>query len=314
MRPPSPRSARHAVPLALPWFMLDLLPSGRSLPMTRGGTRIVWRLVAVLAVTTAVSSCTRESVAPFGASIRAPGHVARVVAASPVSVATLLDSFSIGGVYTVLPRGRFWGRYARSPEKEQYAGTVSTHPTGLELPVGLPVRILASGSYTSRATAAFLSEYCAPYGASDPRCAVTAFSYTVHGLADGPGVLWPYEPGAGLRLAWSRTAGFYEQFYGDFPAAEFFRGVVPASDTATLRELHFRRAGCCYYIPWGSAAWETYEGSWRFGVVPDDGARAELGETPVLRLRGPRTDAPMAAPATFTVTTANADSITATRW
>jgi hypothetical protein len=238
--------------------------------------------------------------------------VARAVEA--VSVTTLLDSFAIGGVYTVLPRGGFTGRYARSPEKEQYAGTVSAHPTGLELPVGLPVRVLASGSYASQVTTAFLSEYCALYGASDPYCAVSAFTYTVHGLAPGPGVLRPYESGAGLRLAWTRTAGFYDQFYGDFPTAEFFRGVVPGTDTVALRELHFRRAGCCYYVPWGSAAWETYEGSWRFGVVPDDGARAELGEAPVLRLGGPRTDAPMTGPATFTVNTASGDAITATRW
>ena len=267
----------------------------------------------VIALATAAGSCTREPVAPSTEPLRALGHAVGALAASPISVTTLLDSFAIGGVYAVLPRGGFTGRYARSPEKEQYAGTVSTHPTGIQLPVGLPVRVVASGSYTSRATAAFLSEYCAQHF-SDRYCAVSEFTYTVHGLAPGPEVLRPYEPGVGLRLAWSRTAGFYDQFYGIFPTAEFFRGVVPATDTTTRRELYFHRAGCCYYFPSGSAAWETYEGSWRFGVVPDDGARAELGEAPVLRLEGPRTDAPMAAPATFALSTANGDSITATRW
>ncbi len=267
----------------------------------------------MIALATAAGSCTREPVAPSTEPLRALGHAAGALAASPVSVATLLDSLTIGGVYTVLPRGGFTGRYAGSPEKELYAGTVSSHPTGIQLPVGLPVRVLASGSYTSHATAAFLSEYCAQH-VSDRYCAVSEFTYTVHGLAPGPEVLRPYESGAGLRLAWSRTAGFYDQFYGIFPAAEFFRGVVPATDTTTRRELHFRRAGCCYYFAMGSAAWETYEGSWRFGVVPDDGARVELGEAPVLRLEGPRTDAPMTAPATFTLSTTNDNSLTATRW
>lgn len=280
----------------------------RHRPFVIGGQLLVLTLAA------GVSACTREPVAPAAAPIRALGPVAQAMTASPVPVATLLDSFAIGGVYTVLPRGGFTGRYARSPEKEQYAGTVSSHPTGIELPVGLPVRLLATGSYTSRATAAFQSEYCARYGTGDPRCPVDAFTYTIHGLAPEPGVTWPYEPGTGLRLAWSRTAGFYEQFYATHPDAQLFRGVIPAADTAGRRELHFRRAGCCYYIPSGSAAWETYEGSWRFGVVPDDGGRAELGETPVLRLQGPRTDAPMAAPATFAVTTASGGAITATRW
>ncbi|MBI2406809.1 MAG: hypothetical protein HYV19_00720 [Gemmatimonadetes bacterium] len=270
--------------------------------------------MAYLVATAALGSCAREPVAPASDPIRAPSHTVRSAAAPPVSVATLLDSFAIGGVYTVLPRGGFTGRYARSPEKEHYAGTVFTHPTGIELPVGLPVRILAEGSYTARATAAFLSEYCASYGAKDPRCPFGAFSYSVHGLAPGPGVLHEYESGTGLQVAWSQTAGFSERFWATHPSAEFFRGVVPASDTAASRELHFRRAGCCYYIPLGSAAWETYEGSWRFGAVPDDGGRAELGEAAVLRLLGPRTDSAMVAPAMFRVTTTGGDALTATRW
>ncbi|MBI2408707.1 MAG: hypothetical protein HYV19_10445 [Gemmatimonadetes bacterium] len=242
----------------------------------------------------------------------------RAELAPPMSVAALLDSFAIGGVYTVLPRGGYGGGswYARSPEKERYAGTVSGHPTGLELPVGLPVRILAAGSYTSHATAEFQRDYCALAGhASDPRCSAELFTYTIHGLADGPGVARAYEPGMGLALTWSRTAGYYERFYGVFPTAEFYRGLVPAADTATVRELHFRRAGCCYYFPSAdTAVWETYEGSWRFGAVPDDGGQAELGVPAVLRLLGPRTDSAMTAPATFSVTTTTSEPIGATRW
>ncbi len=261
-------------------------------------------------------ACAREPVAPAYSPWRAAGAVTRAELAPPVAVGVLLDSFSLGGVYKVLPRGGYAGGsyYARSPEKEQYAGTVSSHPTGLELPVGLPVRILAAGSYTSRQTAAFQSDYCASH-ASDSICVVASFAYTVHGLADGPGVSRPYEPGMGLALTWSRTAGYSDRFYGVFPNAEFFRGRVPALDTATLRELHFRRNGCCYYNPsWRTPAWETYEGSWRFGAVPDDGGQAELGVPAVLRVTGPRTDAPMAAPATFGVATTTGEAVTGTRW
>jgi hypothetical protein len=103
--------------------------------------------------------------------------------------------------------------------------------------------------------------------------------------------------------------------YAAHPIAEFFRGPVPAADTATRRELHFNRSGCCYYIPWGTtAAWETYEGVWRFGAVPDDGGQAELRMPSVLRVRGPRTDAPQEAPADFTAEVAAGDSIVTTRW
>ena len=119
----------------------------------------------------------------------------------------------------------------------------------------------------------------------------------------------------GLTIAWSRVGPQTVVFYAQFPLAEFFRGRVPAADTAVTRELHFWRNGCCYYIPWGTtAAWETYEGRWRFGAVPDDGGQAELGVPAVLRLSGPRTDAPAAAAADFTVGTTTGDSIVDTRW
>jgi hypothetical protein len=273
---------------------------------------------SVLGLMTILGACAREPVAPPQASARLADDAVRAGLAPPMSVAALLDSFAIGGVYTVLPRGGYGGGswYARSPEKERYAGTVSGHPTGLELPVGLPVRILAAGSYTSHATAEFQRDYCALAGhASDPRCSAESFTYTIHGLADGPGVARAYEPGTGLALTWSRTAGYYERFYGVFPTAEFYRGLVPAADTATVRELHFRRAGCCYYFPSSdTAVWETYEGSWRFGAVPDDGGQAELGVPAVLRLLGPRTDRAMTAPATFSVMTTTGEPIGATRW
>lgn len=175
--------------------------------------------------------------------------------------------------------------------------------------------MLAEGSYVSRSTAAFQTGYCAPYGATDPICGIASFTWTVHGLMPGPGVLLPYDPGTGVALSWSRYAGYYDRFFGLVPSAEFYRGVVPAADTATRRELHVTRARCCYLIPWGTtAAWETYEGVWRFGAVPDDGGQAELGVPAVLRLRGPRTDAPQAVPADFTVETSSGDSIVTTRW
>ena len=251
---------------------------------------------------------------------RAPvetGHSVRAITEPVASVGILLDSFSIGGVYAVMPRGGYSGGmwYARSPEKDVYAGTIGKHPTGLVFPVGLPIRVLAEGGVLSRSTAAFQTGYCARYGATDPICSVASFMYTVHGLAPGPGVPRPYEPGMGLALTWSRTAGYYDRLYAEHPVAEFFRGPVPAADTATRRELHFNRVGCCYYIPWGTtAAWESYEGVWRFGAVPDDGGRAELGLPPVLRLSGPRTDAPQTVPANFTAEVAAGDSIMTTRW
>jgi hypothetical protein len=118
-----------------------------------------------------------------------------------------------------------------------------------------------------------------------------------------------------LSLTWSYTAGYYDRYYAEYPVAEFLKRQVPAADTATRRELHFNRVGCCYYIPWGTtAAWETYEGIWRFGAVPDDGGQAELGVPPILRMRGPRTDAPQAEPADFTAEVAAAESIVTTRW
>lgn len=170
--------------------------------------------------------------------------------------------------------GGMW--YARSPEKDVYAGRINNHPTGLVFPVGLPIRVLAEGRLISRSTPAFQAEYCWRYGAWDPICSVGAFEYTVHGSAP-----W-YEAGTGLYLTWSRSAGYYDRFYGLYPTAEFFRRPVPSADTLSRRELHFNRMGCCYYIPWGTtAAWETYEGVWRFGAVPDDGGQAELGVSAV---------------------------------
>lgn len=272
----------------------------------------------VVMVAAALGACAREPVAPTGQAraVTAPGG--RAAMAPEVSVSALLDSFAIGGVYTVLPRGEYYGgmAYSPSPRKELYAGSVGGHPTGLALPVGLPVRILAEGIVVSRSTTAFQREECSlPWRATDPICSISSFTYTVHGLAPGPGVLRPYEPGMGLALTWSRTAGYYDRFFGVHPVAEFFRGRVPAADTATVRELHFRRNGCCYDFSWrATEAWETYEGVWRFGAVPDDGGQAELGVQAVLRLRGPRTDAPQAAPADFTVETTAGDSIVTTRW
>lgn len=310
--------------LARPFMPVACFPrrAGNGSPLTttvtvRSLARCLVRLRGLVLVVL-LSACAREPVAPSSAAPLVLHQTPRAAAASVVPVSALLGSFSIGGVYSVLPRGGYAGLnwYAQSPEKEQYAGTVSLHPSGLEFPVGLPIRILAEGHYVSSATAAFQQDYCSVSShATDPLCVVASFTYTVHGLADGPGVLRPYEPGMGLALTWSRTAGYNDRFYGLFPSAEFFRGRVPAADTATVRELHFRRNGCCYYIPWGTtAAWEAYEGSWRFGAVPDDGGQAELGVPPVLRLQGPRTDAPMAESVTFAVAATAGESIVTTRW
>lgn len=103
------------------------------------------------------SACSREPVAPSGAVPLVQHHAPRAEVVPVVPAGVLLDSFSIGGVYDVLPRGGYFGggSYARSPEKEQYAGTIRGHPTGLVLPVGLPVRVLAEGSVTSRSTPAW---------------------------------------------------------------------------------------------------------------------------------------------------------------
>ncbi len=265
----------------------------------------------LVACTVVLGACAREPVAPAGRLDVVHGRGPRAAVDPAMPIGVLLDSFSIGGVYTVLPRGGYSGgtSYAPSPEKDVYAGSIRGHPTGLAFPIGLPVRVLAEGRLMSRSTPAFQHDYCARLSAWDPICGVGSYEYSVNGLAP------IYEPGTGLALAWSRTAGYYDRFFGIHPSAEFFRGHVPAADTLTRRELHFNRVGCCYYAPWGTTvAWETYEGTWRFGAVPDDGGRPEHGVPALLRLHGPRTDAPLAAPADFTIDLTTGDSILATRW
>lgn len=206
-----------------------------------------------------LTACAREPVAPVERAHTTSDRRPRAATEPAVAVSTLLDSFSIGD-YTVLPRGGYAGGmwYTRSPEKDVYAGTIKNHPTGLVLPVGLPIRVLSEGRLVSRATAAFQTDYCAHSGGWDPNCGVGAFEYSVHGLAP-----W-YEAGTGLSLTWFPTAGYYDRFFGFLPSAEFFSGWVPSAGSLTERELHVRRLGCCYSIPSGSAAWETYEG----GLAP----------------------------------------------
>lgn len=125
----------------------------------------------------------------------------------------------------------------------------------------------------------------------------------------------PYEYGTGLQIQWSRLGVRYAAPYN---APEFYGGLVPATNPDSTGELHFRRsAGCCYYPPFGDAvytAWETYEGRWRFGVVLNDGGRAEYGEPPLLTLSGPRTDQPLTDSATFTLTAAGGGTLTEVRW
>ncbi|MBI2407608.1 MAG: hypothetical protein HYV19_04830 [Gemmatimonadetes bacterium] len=150
---------------------------------------------------------------------------------------------------------------------------------------------------------------------TDPYCGIGSFAYSIHGLEPGPGVLTPFFPGSGLRLHWSRLG---VQSFGSYPMPEFFHGAVPSSATNAPTELYFTRAaGCCYRVPFGDAeykAWETYSGRWRFGAIVDDGGRVEFGEPPLLRMDGPRTDAPMVASDVFTLRVVDGTSVTDTKW
>jgi hypothetical protein len=244
-----------------------------------------------------------------------------------VPVATLLDSFAIGGVYTILPLSGYPRNaqtipyappifvYTRLPEGAVYANPISRHPTGIELPAGLPVRVLAEGRVESTPTSLFLGGYCLRPGVSDPYCSIGSFWYSIHGLEPAPWVLTPYLAGSGLKVHWSRLG---PQTFGIYPSPEFFRGPVPSNGASSATELHFSRtAGCCFRIPYGDAvygAWESYSGRWRFGVVVDDGGRAEFGEPSLLRLNGPRTDWPMAAPADFTLHAVDGTAVTDLAW
>ena len=279
----------------------------RQLPVVRWGT-----LAAI-----ALSACSREPMAPVGRAALAPVHGVRAAVEPAVPVTTVLDSFTIGGVYSALPRGGYsQGRYNQSLLKEWYAGTVWGHPTGLVFPIGLPMRILAEGVVVSRSTQAWRTDYCEPYGATDPWCSISSFTYSVHGMVPGPGVTTPYWPGSAFSLAWSPLQVWVGRMYAEYPDAEAFRGRVPAADTIAVRELYFWRARCCYGYPWDNAtgAWDSYEGQFRFGAVPDDGGQAELGVPAVLRVLGRRTDVAQVAPADFTVETVTGDSIVTTRW
>ena len=258
--------------------------------------------------------------------MRHPG--APAVAFDPgVNIGQILDSFAIGGVYTILPISGYprneqvpFGPihlvYNRSPEAEVYADRISRHPTGIDLPAGLPVRVLAEGAVTSTFTDAFKNGYCQrPAGVGDPYCNLAGYTYSIHGLVPGPGVLSPYESGTGLKVYWAMlgSAAFI-----DYPLAEFFRGPVPVTAGSPTSELFFTRtAGCCNRPPHGDAvysAWETYAGRWRFGAVVDDSGRVEYGEPPLLTMTGPKTDAAMTAPADFTLQAADGGALADVKW
>lgn len=282
--------------------------------------RAMRRLGAVAALTAgvllAVQACERSPFEPVEAApaVRSPSRRADLDPA--VNIAMLLDSLAIGGVYSITPRGGYSSlRYTPMPERAVYANPIRGHPTGIELPVGLPVRVLAEGAVVSHSTPTFLTSYCARYGGGDSHCATPSYTYAVHGLAPDGVLTNPYALGTGLQVQWSRLGGRYAAPY---PSPEFFSGAIPASGATTTAELHFRReAGCCYYPPFGDAAytaWETYEGQWRFAVVMDDGGRPENGVPALLTLSGPRTNQPMADSATFTLTAADGGTLSETRW
>ena len=122
--------------------------------------------LAAVALTIALA-CDREPTAPGpGQAVRHSGALA--VAFDPgINIAHVLDSFAIGGVYTILPISGYprnvqpvpFGPiqlvYARSPEADVYASSILRHPTGIDLPAALPVRVLAEGAVTSTFTDAF---------------------------------------------------------------------------------------------------------------------------------------------------------------
>lgn len=146
---------------------------------------VTWRLPAMLAgLLLTVVACERTPLDIGGERAVGTAMPRRADAAPPVAVTTLLDSLTVGGVYTVLPVSGFSGlSYPRPSERLLYANPIRNYPTGIALPVGLPVRVLAEGGVTSRPTAAFASAYCALYGAMDTICAASSYTYTVHGIA-----------------------------------------------------------------------------------------------------------------------------------
>jgi hypothetical protein len=239
-----------------------------------------------------------------------------------INIAAMLDSFAVGGVYTVLG-GSGYPRlvsgallYAAQPEASVYSSSIRGHPTGIDLPVGLPVRILAEGTIVSTSTDAFRSGYCLrPGSEGDPNCTFGDLRYSVHGLEPDTGVLFPYSAGTALQVEWTRLGA---RTFATYPSPQFFRGPVPTTVPGSLSELHFHRtAGCCFYPPFGDAAysaWETYSGRWRFGAVVDDGGRQEFGEPALLTMTGPHTDAAMTSPADFTLTAADGGSLSAVQW
>jgi hypothetical protein len=239
--------------------------------------------VVVVALTLAINGCEQQALAPM--SDRRLDATTRATLIDPdtySAAALLLDSLSVGGVYTVLPLGGFFGTYTNAPERNVYSGTIRNHPTGIQLPAGLPVRVVAEGAYTTVSTALFQSQYCA--GVTDIKCSVPEYRYSVHGLDSATGVQFPLDPGTGLQIKWSRLG---TSFAAPFDDPTFFRGAVPAAGASGLSEVHYRRnAGCCYYIPPSDQPWELYSGRWRFGVIPDNGSRPEAGEPALLSMSG----------------------------
>lgn len=271
------------------------------------------RLFPLVVAMLLAGACGTEATAPGLSLSTASSESELGIDPDPEAVSVLLDSFSIGGLYTVLPRGGYssTGNYSADLN---YAESVSRHPTGIELPPGLPVRVLAEGVYTATSTTRFHDFWCGRE-APPEQCSIQSYSYSVHGLVPGPGVFNPYGAETGLRVQWRRTVLFEEIYYSLHPNAQLFSGVVPAAVAGVPSELHFRRLACCYLPPpAGEGAFETYEGSWRFGVVPDDGGRRELGIAPTIVMYGLRTDAPASAPATFKLAHVDGEPLTGIRW
>lgn len=141
----------------------------------RGAGRFL--LLAALGLTAV--ACGDEVTAPGALALRVSTSGAALIGdPDPAMVSTLLDSFSIGGVYAVLPMGGYGGGTTYSTRLGS-AETILRHPTGIVLPAGLPVRLLAEGVVVSTATPSFRSTWCPGTPDQSTLCDAESISYSV---------------------------------------------------------------------------------------------------------------------------------------